>query len=145
MFQPQGGNMNEFSPWTHGNWYALGNLLTQLAFLVAGVWFARNILRIMRAFQEQVGALLKLSINATPAERNSASAVAKGFSAEASPYWLTPSETQTVSLPEPAETGPGRFVAAWHRLSLWLQAPMSTSKVGPWRRVISWLQAPVSS
>ena len=39
----QGGNMSEFISWVQGNWQALGTLLTQLAFLVAGVWFARNI------------------------------------------------------------------------------------------------------
>src|SRR5260221_2025956 len=65
----QGGNMNEFKPWTQNDWYALGSLLTQLAFLFAGVWFARNILRTMRAFQEQAGALLKLSITRAPGER----------------------------------------------------------------------------
>ena len=140
--------MNEFSPWTQDNWYALGSLLTQLAFLVAGVWFARNILRTMRAFQEQIGALLKLSITAPPAERHTATTVGKGVLSEASPYWLAPSETQAVSLPEPAEPTeivPSRFVVAWHRLLLWLQAPMSTSEVAPWRRVVNWLQAPLSN
>jgi hypothetical protein len=137
--------MNEFSPWTQGNWYALGSLLTQLAFLVAGVWFARNILKTMRAFQEQVGALLKLSITATPAERHSSGAGAKHPLADASPYWLTPSETQTASRPEPTESGPGRFAVAWRGLVLWLKAPMSSAEVAPWRRVIRWLQAPAGS
>jgi hypothetical protein len=140
--------MNDFNPWTQGGWYALGSLLTQLAFLVAGVWFARNILRTMRAFQEQVGALLKLSIT-DPAERQSPSAVGKGVLTEASPYWLPPSLTQpigpTIGPPEPEDSGPSRFAVAWHRLLLWLQAPMSTSEVAPWRRAISWLQAPSGS
>lgn len=136
--------MSELKPWTQDDWYALGSLLTQLAFLVAGVWFARNILRTMRAFQEQIGALLKLSITVPPAEREPAT-IAKSFLGEASPYWLTPSLTQTVSLPEATESGPNRFAAAWHHLSLWLQAPMNTAEVAPWRRVIGWLQAPMSS
>jgi len=46
--------MNEFT-WIQSNWYALGNLLAQFAFLAAGIWFARKILRTMRASQEQVG------------------------------------------------------------------------------------------
>jgi hypothetical protein len=136
--------MNELTPWTQGNWYALGSLLTQLAFLVAGVWFARNILRTMRAFQEQFGALLKLSITDAPAERNAASTIVKTF-LETSPYWLAPSPTPTVTEPEPANNGQSRFVAGWHRLSIWLHAPMSTSEVAPWRRVIYWLQAPSGS
>jgi hypothetical protein len=136
--------MSEFSLWTQGDWYAAGNLFTQLAFLVAGVWFASNVLRTMRAFQEQVGALLKLLITATPAERPMASTAATGL-AEQSPYWLTPSEPQTVRPAEFTETGPGRFVVAWHHLLLWLQTPMSNSGVGPWRRVIRWLEAPVGS
>ena len=49
--------MNE-STWIQSNWYELGNLLSQFAFLAAGIWFARKILRTMRASQEQFGALL---------------------------------------------------------------------------------------
>jgi hypothetical protein len=53
--------MNEFTVWMQSNWYAMGNLLSQFAFLGAGVWFARQILKTMRASQEQVGELVKLS------------------------------------------------------------------------------------
>lgn len=134
--------MSEFVSWVQVNWHELGALLTQVAFLVAGVWFARNVLRTMRAFQEQVGALLRLSITTTPTDANPAEAKAKRSLAEASPYWLTPSETQTVTTPEIADSGPSRFAIAWHRLVLWLQEPMSTSEASPWRRVIHWLQAP---
>jgi len=137
--------MNDTSPWTQGDWYAVGSLLTQLAFLVAGVWFARNILRTMRAFQEQFGALLKLSITDAPAERNAAKTIAKSFLAETSPYWLAPSLKPTVSVRESTESGPSRLVAGWHRISVWLQAPMRTSEVAAWRRVIYWLQAPLGN
>src|SRR5258708_5489991 len=58
--------MNE-SAWIQSNWYELGNLLNQFAFLSAGIWFARKILRTMRASQEQVGALLKLSVTGSRA------------------------------------------------------------------------------
>jgi hypothetical protein len=134
--------MNEFNSWTEINWYRLGSLLTQVAFLVAGVWFARNLLKTIRAFQEQVGALLKLSITATPSERFSATANTRRHSADAGLTWLSPLETQTADLSEPAESGPGRLVMAWRRLGRWLQAPMHTAEVSAWRRLIGWLQAP---
>jgi hypothetical protein len=54
--------MNEITNWMQSNWYALGSLLAQFAFLAAGVWFARKILRSLRATQQQFGALLKLSM-----------------------------------------------------------------------------------
>jgi len=141
----QGGNMNEFGSWTQDNWYGLGTLLTQLAFLIAGVWFARNFLKTIRAFQEQIGALLKLSITATPAGRHLWSGPIKQTLAESSPYWLTPSETETARPPEPISSGPNRLVVAWHSVVVWLQAPMITSDVGPWTRVVRWLQSPAGS
>jgi len=63
--------MSEFTDWMQSNWYALGNLLFQFAFLAAAVWFAREMLRTIRASQEQVGALLKLSITGAMTERHS--------------------------------------------------------------------------
>jgi hypothetical protein len=142
----QGRNMSEFISWAQGNWQALGTLLTQLALLVAGIWFARNILRTMRGFQEQVGALLRLSITASaPAELHSSGANAKRSLAEASPYWLTPSKTSIGSAPEPTEIGPSRFVIVRHRLVRWLQAPMSTQGAGHWHRLVHWLQAPAGN
>lgn len=136
--------MIEFSSWTQVNWYAVGTLLTQLGFLIAGVWFAHSILKIIRSFQEQVGALLKLSISAGPNEARPEATGLKRSIAETSPYWLTPSETQIASqaAPEPVASGPSRFVVAWHGLLHWLITPMNSSWLAPWRRVIHWLQAP---
>ena len=54
--------MTELAALDQVNWLALASLLIQVGFLVAVVWFARNVLRAMRTFQEQVGAILKLSI-----------------------------------------------------------------------------------
>jgi hypothetical protein len=127
------------------NWYALGNLLSQLAFLAAGIWFARRILRTMRASQEQFGALLKLSVPGAISERHSSSAVAERSIAGASPYWLTPAEIPPAGLPELHESGPGRWTVARHRLMVWLETPMSSGEVAPWRRAIKWLQAPAGS
>jgi hypothetical protein len=91
--------MNE-SAWIQSNWYELGNLLNQFAFLSAGIWFARKILRTMRASQEQVGALLKLSVTGSLTERPTSSVIAERTLGGASPYWLTPPENPPVSAPE---------------------------------------------
>ncbi len=60
--------MNEFTAWIQSNWYELGTLLSEVVFLAAGIWFARKILRTLRASQEQVGALLKLSVTVRKCE-----------------------------------------------------------------------------
>src|SRR5258708_2994661 len=120
------------------NWYTLGNLLSQFAFLAAGVWFARKILKTMRASQEQVGALLKLSVTGAITDRHSSSAVADRPFASASPYWLTPTEIPPVAPPDLPETGPSRWAIArhavaapHHRLMGWLQPPMSRARAPP--------------
>ena len=137
--------MSEFTVWMQSNWYALGNLLFQFAFLAAGVWFAREILRTIRASQEQVGALLKLSITGVSTERHSPIAVAERTLAGASPYWLTPTEIPPIGPLGPPENGPGRLAVARHSLVVWLQTPMSSGESAPWRRAIKWLQAPARS
>jgi hypothetical protein len=136
--------MSELNFWTTGNWYAIGSLVIQLACLVAAVSFARGFLRTLRGFQEQVGALLRLSITATASELNSPES-ARRSAAEANPYWLAP-ETRAASAPTLSDTvTASRFVVARRSVALWLQAPMRSSSVAPWRRVINWLQAPAGS
>jgi hypothetical protein len=137
--------MDEFTIWMRGNWYALGNLLSQFAFLAAGIWFARKILKTIRASQEQVGTLLKLSVTGTLTERQSSSAIARRTLGDASPYWLTPSEAAPELPAELTESGPSRWAVAWHGTILWLCAPMSSGELAIWRRAIRWLQAPVGS
>jgi hypothetical protein len=137
--------MDEFTTWMQGNWYALGNLLSQFAFLAAGIWFARKIVKTIRASQEQVGALLKLSVTGTLTERQSSSAIARRTLGDASPYWLTPSETAPNLTPELTESGPSRWAVAWHGSIEWLCTPMGSGQLAMWRRAIRWLQAPVGS
>src|ERR1051325_2000463 len=87
------------SDWIQNNWYQLGSFFVQFAFLFAAIWFARRVLMTMRASQEQVGALLKLSVTGTAPDRQlepSPVPVARAAS-EASPYWLPPTPSQ----PEP--------------------------------------------
>jgi hypothetical protein len=138
--------MTEFSTWIQTNWYALGNLLAQAAFLAAGIWFARKVLRTMRASQEQVGALLKLSVTGSATERQSPVAVAER-SLGGSPYWLAPeAERSSVSVLEAREKGPGRLATAGHRVMVWLETPMNSAhRPSPWRRAVKWLQAPAGS
>jgi hypothetical protein len=137
--------MNEYTTWMQGNWYALGNLLSQFAFLAAGMWFARKILRTMRASQEQVGALLKLSLTGAVQERHSSSMTAERTFASVSPYWLTPTEVPPVVTPESQESGPSRWSIARHHVVLWLKTPMSSGETAPWRKAVKWLQAPAGT
>jgi hypothetical protein len=90
--------MNDFGPLAIKDWYALGSLLAEIGFLVAAVWFARNLLKTIRVFQEQIGALLKLSITSAPGERQSANTTARNVLAEGIRRRL-PSVGQTCSLP----------------------------------------------
>jgi hypothetical protein len=142
--QSKGEAMNEFTAWIESNWYALGNLLSQIAFLGAGIWFARKILKTMRASQEQVGALLKLSVTGTIGERHSSSAVERSF-ASASPYWLMPTEILPVDPLLVPENGPSRWAVAQQNLMVWLQTPMSSGDTAPWRKAVRWLQSPAGS
>lgn len=137
--------MNEIILWAQSNWYEAGILLIASAFLFTGVWFARNVLKTARVFQDQMGALLKLSITSGPPEAPATTARTKSSLAEASPYWLTPTSQTPVDAPaEPLESEPRRFVVAWHRVVLWLNEPMATSGTGGWRRAVNWLQAPAN-
>ena len=134
--------MNEMSAWIQSNWYALGNLFIEGAFLAAAVWFGRRILRTLRASQEQVGALLKMSVTGAVAERQSSSGAPERSFANASPYWLTPPEVPAAApLQELHESRPG----LGRRAILWLKTPMKRAQVAPWRKAIKWLQAPARS
>lgn len=137
--------MNDLSALDQSHWLAPASLLIELAFLIAGVWFARNILKTMRAFQEQIGALLKLSITGAAADRSLSGAAAAPSLAEANPYWLAPSESTAPNSLQPTETGAGRIALARRKMVLWLQAPMTNSQTAPWRRIITWLQAPAGN
>jgi hypothetical protein len=136
--------MNEFLAWAQSNWYELGTLVAEFVFLSAGIWFARKILRTLRASQEQVGALLKLSVTGAVTDRQSSNA-APDRPLAASPYWLTPSETPLAGSPEHAESAPHQVATHKHGLIVWLQTPMSSGGVAPWRKAIRWLQSPAGS
>ena len=142
--------MNEFSTWVQNNWYELGNLLSEFAFLAGAIWFASRVLRTMRASQEQMGALLKLTVAAGAAERQNSPALAEK-SPQSGSYWLTPLDTQApaeaheAAAPKLEVSGPGRLALARNSVVGWLKAPMSTGGHHPLRRALHWLQSPAGN
>jgi hypothetical protein len=122
--------MTEFSDWIQTNWFELGILVVLFAILATIVWFARNILRTLRASQEQVGALLRLSFS------------------DVIPVQAPATEVPAPALSEPLQHGPNLIVVSARNLFRWFQAPMGSGSGGtlaPWRRLIRWLQAPAGS
>lgn len=124
-------------------WYAAGSLLLQAGFLIAGVWFAGRILKNMRAAQEQMGALLKLSLSGGYGEVEKLRTPA----ARATPYlldgWPVAMESPGTAMPENLRRE-WRLASAWSGLLDWLQTPMKSSGDGSWRRVVRWLQTPAA-
>src|SRR5260370_38456531 len=120
--------MNEMDAWIQSNWYALGNLFIEGAFLAAAVWFGRKILRTLRASQEQVGALLKISVTGALSERQSSSGAADRSFANASPYWLTPPEVPPAA---PLQELHERRPSPTHRTLLSLKTPQKTGESPP--------------
>jgi hypothetical protein len=69
--------MREMTDWFQNNWIDLARLLVQVAILAAVVRYGRKLLATMRASQEQVGALLRLSVSDTVAEQPAGSPAAE--------------------------------------------------------------------
>ena len=136
--------MNDLTTWMQANWYALGTLLGQFAFLIAGVWFARKILKTIRASQEQLGALLKLSLTDELNGRPKPDAAAQRPTPYVMAEWPAATEAQALTLPQ-AEPHGNLLGRAWRGLIHWLQTPMQSGKATPWRRVLHWLQSPARS
>jgi hypothetical protein len=123
-------------------WYAAGSLVIQAGFLLAAVWAVRSILKNMRASQEQMGVLLKLTLAGTHAELDSPSA------ARPTPYLLDgwPEAAQhpvSDAVPNARHEKSPRSI--WSGVGAWLQTPMASSGISPWRRAVRWLQAPAGS
>src|SRR6266566_3533422 len=121
--------MNEFTAWIQSNWYELGNLFAEFVFLAVGIWFARKVLRTLRASQEQVGALLKLSLTGAVPERNSSNTAAERSFASGSPYWLTPSEVPSAGQPMPSDSDPSQLPVARHGSGLVVHKPCGVGEV----------------
>jgi len=103
--------MSEFSDWLQNNWIDLARLGVQAAILAVVVRYGRRLLATLRASQEQIGALLKLSVTdgASPqpsADRNS-------FEREPEPERYTEPAIEREPFAEPsraADLGFGREV-----------------------------------
>jgi hypothetical protein len=123
--------MTQFIDWIQNNWFESGILVVLCAILATVVWFARNILKSLRASQEQLGALLRLSVSSEAAPV---------------PYALPQShEAYAPALREPAPRGPNPLVGGACHLVNWLNAPMRSRSVSPWRKASRWLPAPARS
>ena len=89
--------MNGFSDWFENNWIDLARLLVQLAIFAAVVRYGRKLLGTLRASQEQVGALLRLSVSDTVTEK---SAAAVSPEPELGTRWEEPSMNNREPQPE---------------------------------------------
>jgi hypothetical protein len=94
--------MNAISDWFQNNWIDLARLLVQCAILAAVVRYGSRILAALRASQEQVGALLKLSVSDTVAERPAAVAAPEpSREVEPSRGWVAERKPEPKPEPEP--------------------------------------------
>ena len=136
--------MNEINAWIQDNWYSLGSLFAQFAFLAAGVWFARRILKSIRASQEQVGALLKLSVSDSLHEQSKENSAAHRQTPYVMAEWpaaeVPAGEAPALSQPESEPRG-----SVFGGIIHWLQTPMASGESPAWRRVVRGLQAPAGS
>lgn len=135
--------MTDFGAWIQENWYQLGSFFVQCGFLFLALWFAGKILRTLRESQEQVGALLKLSVTGNaPAPDHHSDAHVRAAS-EASSYWLPPSQPTTAFVT--SKDNPFQSAPSHPGLLGWLRTPMSiTTGTSSFHRVLRWLQSPAS-
>lgn len=138
--------MNDFGAWMQGNWYQLGSFFVQLAFLFAAIWFAGRILRTLRASQEQVGALLKLSVSGSAPDRHPEPAPLPRAASEVSPYWAAPTPSQPATQFVTSASNPYEEVSSGPGLLGWLKTPMRiTQGTSSFHRVLRWFQSPARS
>ena len=100
--------MTEITDWFQNNWIDLARLLVQCAILAAVVRYGRKLLATMRASQEQVGALLKLSVSDTVVEHSAPSPEPSTHRGPSSPEpsrrYEAPSLNLRESEPEPSRS-----------------------------------------
>jgi hypothetical protein len=98
--------MNGLSDWFQNNWIDLARLLVQCAILAVVVRYGRKLLTTLRASQEQVGALLKLSVSDSVEERPAPA-----------PEMAREYERPSVAIPEPQPEPEPVFAGAFSRAS----------------------------
>ena len=131
--------MTDFGSWIQENWYQLGSFFIQCGFFLLAAWFAGKILRALRSSQEQLGALVKLSVAGNLQDRHADSPLRSA--SNVSPYWLPPTpalSSPAIAASEQHSSGPGFFE--------WWKAPMGvTTGTTAFHRVLRWLQMPANS
>ncbi len=101
--------MNQFIDWIQSNWYELGSLLAQLTIAFVVLSFASKILRTMRASQQQIGALLRLSMTDGLQERaQEMDAVVSSTPTVVASSMFSPIEERPTPSPSVPRTAPGR-------------------------------------
>jgi len=137
--------MTDFGDWFQRNWYQLGSFFVQFGFLFVAIWFADKILKTLRASQQQVGALLKLSVSGQSADHQAESQV-HSRPPEASPYWLAPAPPQPAQSFVTSKDNPIHLVSSGPGFFGWLKSPMAiTNGQSSFHRVLRWLQSPASN
>jgi hypothetical protein len=153
--------MSEFNDWLQNNAVDLARLAVQCAILAMVVRYGRKLLATLRASQEQVGALLKLSVSDAVAERP---APAPGPSRQFEP---PPAAADHEPEPEPEPVFAGGFSRTSYAeerehtlggrvigsLTPWVSAPATepdrvtaqTVSVPSRPNASTWLQAPMRS
>ena len=124
----------------------LATVLVLCGILAAVVWYGRKILSSLRASQEQIGALLKLSISDAIAEKSAPSGISFEratvlHSLTGVPDGAPLPGLAAALLPETESVGIGTGFA--RGVIRWLRAPISRNR--PSGRIVRWLQAPVRS
>jgi hypothetical protein len=134
--------MSEVSVGMQNYLSGLAMVLVLCGILAAVVWYGRKILGTLRASQEQIGALLKLSISDAVPEKSAKPGISFERAAVLHSFTDVPDLAPlpglaTALLPETESAG-----FAWGVIR-WLRAPIYWNR--PSGRIIRWLQAPVRS
>ena len=110
--------MNGFSDWFENNWIDLARLLVQMAIFAAVVRYGRKLLATLRASQEQVGALLRLSVSDTAPGIQLAPALepepSKRFEPPAAKIWEPEPQPKREPEPEPEPVFAGGYSRPSH-------------------------------
>jgi hypothetical protein len=140
--------MSEMNAGVANDWSGLATLLVLCLILAAVVWYGRKVLSALRVSQEQVGALLKLTIGDAIPEKSSRSGL--WFEPAGALHSLTgvphSADPRAAVLPEAQTPGIGRQRVEFAQgVIRWLRAPIRRNPNRPSGRLIRWLEAPVRS
>jgi len=109
-------SMNGFSDWFDNNWVDLARLFVQCGILASVVWYGRNILKTLRASQEQIGALLRLSLSGGAAHEQGSSIAEPALAPPgfAAPVSVGADKNERALTPSPAYAGSLQGAASYY-------------------------------